>query len=108
MAETLEQSDNMSIQRRIQAVKQQVEDECLNSAAIAELDENACTSMESDQSATSSADSQRKEKASQIRDRSLAPIHLDELRDALQILPSTSSFRCSDRGFLNMSAVEYV
>ena len=33
--------------------------------------------------------------------------YLRELRDALQILQSRSGFRCSDRGFLNMSAADY-
>ena len=46
------------------------------------------------------------ESSSPRRDRSLAPIHLHELRDAMRVLPSRSGFRCSDRGFLNMSAVE--
>ncbi|MFO0939273.1 MAG: hypothetical protein U0930_00755 [Pirellulales bacterium] len=97
MAETLEQSDYTSIQRRIQAVKQRIEDECLNPTAAAASE--ASTSIEDDK---------RKAKAAQMRDRTLAPIYLYELRDALQILPSTLGFRCSDRGFLNMTAVEYI
>ncbi len=108
MAETLEQSDYTSIQRRIQALKQQIEDECLNPTAAIESEASASTSIDHNTNAVSSAENKQKEKASQLRNRSLAPIHLDELRDALQILPSTSGFRCSDRGFLNMSAVEYI
>lgn len=106
MAETLEQSDYTSIQRRIQALKQQVEEEFLNPNAASEA--SASTSNDHNTNAVSSAGNKQKEKASQLRNRSLAPIHLVDLRDALQILPSTSGFRCSDRGFLNMSAVEYI
>ncbi len=41
-------------------------------------------------------------------DRCLAPIHLDELQDSLQVQLSESGFRCSDRGFLNMTTQQYI
>jgi REP element-mobilizing transposase RayT len=85
MAQTLEQSDYTSVQRRIQAFKQQVEVACLGGPS------------EIDQKTT--------EKPA---DRCLAPIHLDELRDALQVLPSQSGYRCSDRGFLNITSHQYI
>ncbi len=121
MAEVLEQSDYTSIQRRIQAMKQQIEDECLNPGSTTiepqhvnntspspEPDSADTETLTNTRTASASTDAKRREKASQMRDRTLAPIHLDELRDALQIRPSTSGFRCSDRGFLNMTAVEYI
>lgn len=41
-------------------------------------------------------------------DRFLSPLTIDELRDALGPRPSTSGYRCSDNGFLNMSASDYL
>jgi REP element-mobilizing transposase RayT len=117
IAQTLEQSDFTSVQRRIQALKQRVEAECLNSASAMDSDstvaELTCGSSSVDttlanQFAETASAAQAKEKAAQLRDRSLSPIHLDELRDALQIQPSTTGYRCSDRGFLNMSSEDYI
>jgi hypothetical protein len=117
MAETLEQSDFTSIQRRIQALKQQIEADCLDAARTLETqaaevglaaEQTSVDARLSEQLAGAAADAQRKEKAAEARDRSLAPIHLRELRDALQILPSRSGYRCSDRGFLNMSSADYI
>ncbi|MCA9180020.1 MAG: hypothetical protein KDA51_01170 [Planctomycetales bacterium] len=41
-------------------------------------------------------------------DRFLAPITIDELRDGLGARPSSSGYRCSDNGFLNMSSEDYL
>jgi hypothetical protein len=41
-------------------------------------------------------------------DRSLAPVHIDERTDALGPQPSCGGGRCSDKGFLNMTAAEYL
>lgn len=118
IAETLEQSDFTSIQRRIQALKQQLEAECLATAEtplpsveqVALASEQASVDTNTAQQlAVAAAVVQRKEKAAaEARDRSLAPIQLDELRDALQVQPSRSGFRCSNRGFLNMSVPDYI
>ena len=101
MAETLEQSDFTSIQRRIQALKESLEAECLGSLAkdaVALIGQAALPSTLPIQTAF---------QPSKARDRAIAPVHLDELRDALQVMPSTG-YRCSDRGFLNMSQVDYI
>ena len=45
---------------------------------------------------------------SSMPDRSLAPIQIDEHNDQLGPQPSSNSARCSDKGFLNMTAVEYL
>jgi hypothetical protein len=59
--------------------------------------------------AEAAVDAKRKERAAaEARDRMLAPVHLRELRDALQILPNQTGYRCSDRGFLNMTSNEYI
>jgi hypothetical protein len=118
MAQTLEQSDFTSIQRRIQALKQHVEDECLNSVSTLDLG-IAQTELPRVQSSISSdlaeqvtkaseLDQQRKNRAAEAQDRTLAPIQLQELRDALKVFPSSAGFRCSDRGFLNMSSIDYI
>jgi hypothetical protein len=41
-------------------------------------------------------------------DACLAPVQLDEIRDALGTRPSASSVRCSDKGFCNLSEGEYL
>ncbi|MEZ6078786.1 MAG: hypothetical protein R3C56_24865 [Pirellulaceae bacterium] len=68
LAETLEDSDYTSVQRRIQSL-------------------------------------QSPDKPS---DRFLAPLTIDELRDELGSRPSSSGYRCSDNGFLNMSSEDYL
>ena len=101
MAETLEQSDFTSIQRRIQALKESLEAEFLGSQAkdtLPLIDRAALPSTLPIQTAF---------QPSKARDRAIAPVHLDELRDALQVMPSTG-YRCSDRGFLNLSQVDYI
>lgn len=102
MAETLEQSDFTSIQRRIQALKESLEAECLGSLAkdaVALIGQSALPSTLPIQTAF---------QPSKARDRAIAPVHLDELLDALQVMPSSTGYRCSDRGFLNMSQVDYI
>ncbi|MEO8271461.1 MAG: hypothetical protein ABI557_17190 [Aureliella sp.] len=68
LAETLEESDHTSAQRRIESL-------------------------------------QSPDKHS---DRFLAPLTFDELRDQLGVRPSSSGYRCSDNGFLNMSIEDYL
>lgn len=41
-------------------------------------------------------------------DRMLSPVAVDPVRDPLGAQPSTSPHRCSDKGFLDMSSVEYL
>jgi hypothetical protein len=41
-------------------------------------------------------------------DRFLAPIQIDERRDASGAVPSSSPYRASDKGFLPISALEYI
>ena len=42
------------------------------------------------------------------RDRFLAPLEIDELEDEIGPAASTSTHRCSDKGFLSMSTLEYI
>ncbi len=102
IAESLEQSDFTSIQRRIQALKETLESECLGSHS------KDTTALVDVCSLPGSLRTQLSLQASKSRDRAIAPVYLDELRDALQMMPSHTGYRCSDRGFLNMSLVDYI
>jgi hypothetical protein len=86
IAENLETSDYTSVQRRIQALKQTVEAKCLGAAP----EENS------------------NDQKSKARDRHLAPIFLDPRGEGGQVLPSSNGYRCSDRGYLNMTLEEYL
>jgi hypothetical protein len=97
MAQTLEQSDFTSIQRRIQALKEELETEYLGAPIT-----TAAKVAVGDSTSTPTVTKGKRP------DRALAPVHLNELRDALQMLPCRTGNRCSDRGFLNMTASEYV
>jgi hypothetical protein len=118
MGETLEQSDFTSIQRRIQALKQLIEAECLNAASamesgsptsgLAEGQSTVSAKMAEQINEAAVAANRQEQAAAQARDRTLAPIQLHELRDVLQILPNKSGYRCSDRGFLKMTTSEYI
>lgn len=77
VAETMEESEHTSIQKRLQAVQTQDDPMC-----------SECPPPRAD--------------------RHLAPIHLHSLRDALQVYPSSSGNRCSDKGFLPITELEYV
>lgn len=102
MAETLEQSDFTSIQRRIQALKESLEAVYLGSQS------DDATALVDQSALSSTLPTQLPFQPSRARDRAIAPVHLDELRDALQVMPSCTGYRCSDRGFLNMSQVDYI
>jgi hypothetical protein len=98
MAQTLEQSDFTSIQRRIQALKEELEAKYLGDPLTP-----AATGAVADSASIPSCVTKAKRS-----DRAIAPVHFDELRDALQLLPNRTGYRCSDRGFLNLTASEYV
>ena len=105
IAENLEQSDFTSVQRRTQALKQQIEAACLAAPAFSAGAESRSADSFEGSGGIPEMINQREEKRA---DRWLAPVYLDELRDALQVLPSESGYRCSDRGFLNMTTTQYL
>jgi len=85
LAATIEDSDFTSAKKRLEAllaesVKSPTTERAVESASLANF----------------------------LPDRSLAPIHIDELRAALGPQPSTLGSRCSDKGFLNMTVAEYL
>ena len=85
LAETIESSDFTSAKKRLEALL---------------LETASGTSDESDVSPAVSP--------ARSPDRSLSPVQIDELRDALGARPSAQGTRCSDKGFLNMSSAEYL
>ena len=80
LAETLEASDYTSVQRRIEAIEENVE--AIN-------DSNAATIVNR-------------------ADDFLSPISIDERNDPLAAQPSRSGKRCSDKGFLALADAEYL
>lgn len=83
LAETIETSDFTSAKQRLEALLMK-----------SKPDEDAQSRTQ-----TSSAD---------LPDRSLSPVQCDERNDALGPCPCRSDFRCSDKGFLNYTAAEYL
>ena len=91
MAETLEQSDYTSVQRRVQAIK--------------------ATALDADSSGKLPPDIERAalESASPPRaDAFLAPVSIDERKDPLGPHASRNGKRSSDKGFLAMAEAEYL
>ena len=101
LAQTLEQSDHTSVQRRIEALQ------CAVSAV-----EDSVASAADQLGAEPSSTTERAlpQPTAEVRrpDQMLSPVEIDELRDELGSRPSSTPGRCSDKGFLNISAVEYV
>ncbi|MFK7735352.1 MAG: hypothetical protein AB8B50_04940, partial [Pirellulaceae bacterium] len=87
-AKTIEESDFTSAKLRLEAL--------------------LATSIASDSSGRSSAAATKRASDSNAPDACLAPVHIDELRDALGANPSKAGTRCSDKGFLNMTESEYL
>ena len=123
MALTLEEGQYTSVQRRIQALTQQVQaatrdgrpaqSEQVSPTAVANSAVIEPSPPGNQQSNRGSAPVAEVPGASRpvtpkAADRFLAPIELDELRDALHVLPGHTGDRCSDRGFLNMTTEQYI
>jgi hypothetical protein len=85
LAKTIEESDFTSAKQRLESL--------------------LAKSVTADSSASSIA---RVTKPASDSDASLAPVQIDELRDALGACPSNGGARCSDKGFLHMSESEYL
>ena len=91
MAETLEQSDYTSVQRRVQAIK----------ATALDTDSIVDFSASFEIAAEDSASVPRS-------DAFLAPVSIDERKDPLGPHPSRHGKRCSDKGFLAIVDAEYL
>ncbi len=101
MAETLEGSQYTSVQKRIRAMLKQRE--CNgDSQPQGQVSRAVVDTPSSFDSPGSSA------RESNADDNFLSPIELNERLDAMKVLPNQSGHRCSDRGFLNMTTLEYI
>jgi hypothetical protein len=106
MAETLEQSDFTSVQRRIQALQQQ-------NAAIHD-EEQATPSVIPEKlklvtpQAIHAASAPPTALAAFFADRFLSPITINEQTDPIGPVASTGGFRCSDKGFLPIPVAGYL
>jgi REP element-mobilizing transposase RayT len=90
VAETLEESKHTSVQRRIEALEELVEEK--NGL------QSPCSTFSLD----------NKTGNHPKPDAFLAPLSIDELRNAIGPRPSSSGSRCSEKGFLRMTSAEYI
>ena len=95
MAETLEESDHTSAQRRIEAERE---------IATPDKDEaeRLCQAADDETTAAQAV------KTSSTPDGFLSPLEIDEQQGELGVCCNRSGVRCSDKGFLPMSAVDYL
>lgn len=89
LAETIEDSDFTSVQRRVQSLVLDDEDASEGLRSTATLDHPEVTPPSRP-------------------DVCLSPVHIDELSEALGPQPSGGNQRCSDKGFVSMTATDYV
>ena len=97
LAQTLEESDFTSVQRRIQSLQQEI---AINQDNT--VHEPIGTIEESVREATPAV------AAPPAADRFLSPMTIDERSHEIGPVASDSGFRCSHKGFLPMSVAEYV
>ena len=106
MAQTLEQSDHTSAQRRIESLDTPVATATPAQTPVSTKDQPA---VDSTALATSPAASARPSYAGTERpDRFLSPISLEGPTTKPGPNPSQSGFRCSDKGFLPISLPDYL
>jgi hypothetical protein len=105
MAETLEQSDFTSVQRRLEALQESL----LADQPPVPLDDAVARTenVSAVESQPSLSDTTCK-KGRKSRDAHLAPLTIDELRDAIGACCSENGSRASDKGFLAMPVAGYV
>jgi hypothetical protein len=104
MAETIEQCDYTSVQRRIQALTEQ--SQALGNATRT----NPAEAVDASVAETSVAETVLAGtcQTSQARDACLSPVTIDERNDPIGPHASRNGKRCSDKGFLAMSTLEYL
>lgn len=88
LATTIEESDFTSAKLRLEAL--------------------LAKSVTTDSPNTDNPSTSRRPRSASSVDASLAPVHINELRDALGARPSVGGGRCSDKGFLNITESEYL
>ena len=104
MAETLEESDFTSVQRRIQSLKKESGNAAnqLVSDAVTKIDDTVIVTHESAIEPSAAVSEQL------VANRFLAPLTIDERHDPIGPDASKNGFRCSNKGFLSMSLADYL
>jgi hypothetical protein len=104
MAETLEESDFTSVQRRIQSLKKESGNAAnqLVSDAVTKIDDTVIVTHESAIESSAAVSEQL------VANRFLAPLTIDERHDPIGPDASKNGFRCSNKGFLSMSLADYL
>ena len=97
LAQTLEQSDFTSVQRRLESLQHDAA--TIDSSVAADLIE----STEEPALSTASVGTE-----SESADRFLSPLSIDERHDPIGPDACANGFRCSEKGFLPMSVADYV
>ena len=104
MAETLEESDFTSLQRRIQAMQQEI-----GSKTHQPVEGVATTSDDADSVDQESAAEVALVTSEQVvADRFLSPLTIDERHDPIGPDASRDGFRCSEKGFLPLTVADYL
>ena len=104
MAETLEESDFTSVQRRIQPLQEQI-----SIATNETVEEGATTSDDADGVDQESAAEVVPATSEQVAaDRFLSPLTIDERHDPIGPDASSDGFRCSNKGFLPLTLADYL
>ena len=104
MAETLEESDFTSVQRRIQSLQEEV-----SSATNQTVKVGATTSDDAEGVDQESAAEVVKATFKQVvADRFLSPLTIDERHDPIGPDASSDGFRCSQKGFLPLTVADYL
>lgn len=109
IAETLEQSDFTSVQRRIEALQESLDAEGSQGCTSALTGSQDATPVGGELRTNESQLAREPNSARRSpRDAHLAPLTIDELRDSIEAYCSTSGNRASDKGFLPMTVAGYV
>ncbi|QDV26582.1 hypothetical protein [Aureliella helgolandensis] len=106
LAETIEESDFTSAQRRIRSLSQEAKSP-IGKISSTTPSTSLVATRESPEGKGRSPKTPSETEPSRS-DRCLAPVEIDELRDSLGAMPSRSRDRCSDKGFTSMTSSEYV
>ena len=108
LASSLETSDYTSVQRRIQATVIQFSMRKILSeqVTISPANGSTVTTVVIDENDSDIPDA--RSQTEPPPDAHLSPIHIDEKSDPIGPHPSTSKWRCSDKGFLPLTQSQYI
>lgn len=103
IAETIEQSDYTSAQRRVESIQVKQKEQDVRDAM---KNEGESLSRDDQENATVTLTTRALER--RYADSHLSPVSIDERRDAIGACGNTEGYRASDKGFLPMSTAVYL